>query len=735
MKKIIHIIWTGKRMPFAYQQRLLRWKEENPGFEVKLWTDDVSLSLGEVYSEIQVHRYTDAFPKPPSELEQRFLDYIEEARANNQYAMVSNLLRHHLMATEGGFYFDTDVEPLKGFDDVGKRQYGADCGIDSIDDVKEDFWSELPVLKQGDLSYLLPEGGIRAMYGFPTSVLYSSGDSSMIAKAVVEDIDRCYQTYSINDAQHLLATEMKSSSMAFIYVRSAYTSSRMLTRVINNFYHRYDKEVGDKPIEFDLDFPEYFFKHVIVNSDNSWSEGGMEVVQERSLEAALSELDTLNEKKKLSTSETLFKKEAQMTILKIAMTRDKKSSRNLNNALAQFFEESTETFWAVVLKEPMLSTSFNRQLSHFLERNPDILRKSNLADITLLKLSMHSETISKKRLDGLRKIFNANQKKQYRGLEMFSDKVNLFRYVSEAPQLSQSFAQHFLILIKDVNDNDDVTNAKLNAAMQCDPITSETKVFLRAFLSNNESASMLLLHIQRGHNLSHSFINHFSTMLAEYSELPREPALKQAFLAMVMQSDKIDKPMLKALNTLVAGSADQVLDFLILEENTFSETFARDFVALAYKNETFRKVRSFDVSVNTKFHQLENKAKGVIKHAEDKKIADIYTAVISEIKWYHANWQNKQFANAYETDYKRAKALQKLIRDPTTPYRKIIKAVEDIIKTSSGKEHSLADRLYEYMHDGDKAQSFKEYKSRFLQELADQQRTLRDTSLNVNVPG
>lgn len=90
--KKIHQIWLGSSLPNEYYKLTQTWKEKNPDYEYKLWTDkDVN----------NVH------------IEKR--DIFNACR--NQ-GMRSDILRYEILRKEGGIYVDTDFECLKPLDDL-----------------------------------------------------------------------------------------------------------------------------------------------------------------------------------------------------------------------------------------------------------------------------------------------------------------------------------------------------------------------------------------------------------------------------------------------------------------------------------------------------------------------------------------------------------------------------------------------------------------------------------------
>lgn len=92
--KIIHQIWIGpKKMPIDLMNS---WKEKNPTFEHRIWTDNPT---------------GDQLPIPGNLVNQRKIDQIEE------FAGKADIIRYELLKRFGGFYADADSRALKPLED------------------------------------------------------------------------------------------------------------------------------------------------------------------------------------------------------------------------------------------------------------------------------------------------------------------------------------------------------------------------------------------------------------------------------------------------------------------------------------------------------------------------------------------------------------------------------------------------------------------------------------------
>jgi inositol phosphorylceramide mannosyltransferase catalytic subunit len=90
--KIIHQIWIGGPIPEKYNGIRKTWKEKNPDWEYRLWTD----------ADLPAFPFTDR---------KRF----EKAISVGEKA---DILRYDILLHFGGLYVDTDFECLKSFDPI-----------------------------------------------------------------------------------------------------------------------------------------------------------------------------------------------------------------------------------------------------------------------------------------------------------------------------------------------------------------------------------------------------------------------------------------------------------------------------------------------------------------------------------------------------------------------------------------------------------------------------------------
>ncbi len=96
LPKVIHYCWFG-RNPLSQSAIacIESWKKYFPDYEIKRWDEDT----------FDIH----------------VCSYVEEAYAAGKWAFVSDYARFWILYHYGGLYFDTDVEVIKGFDDICAR--------------------------------------------------------------------------------------------------------------------------------------------------------------------------------------------------------------------------------------------------------------------------------------------------------------------------------------------------------------------------------------------------------------------------------------------------------------------------------------------------------------------------------------------------------------------------------------------------------------------------------------
>ena len=91
--KIIHYCWFGGNpLPEDARKCIASWKKYLPDHEIKEWNE--------------------------SNFDVNCCSYVREAYEAKKYAFVSDYCRFHVLYSEGGLYFDTDVEVIRNMDHI-----------------------------------------------------------------------------------------------------------------------------------------------------------------------------------------------------------------------------------------------------------------------------------------------------------------------------------------------------------------------------------------------------------------------------------------------------------------------------------------------------------------------------------------------------------------------------------------------------------------------------------------
>ncbi|MBR6951287.1 MAG: glycosyl transferase [Oscillospiraceae bacterium] len=103
--KIIHYCWFGRKpLPKTAEKCIASWRRFLPDYEIREWNED----------NYDVSK----------------LPYLRQAYAEKKYAYVSDYVRYDVLYQYGGLYFDTDVEIIKGLDDIISEGPFFACEID-----------------------------------------------------------------------------------------------------------------------------------------------------------------------------------------------------------------------------------------------------------------------------------------------------------------------------------------------------------------------------------------------------------------------------------------------------------------------------------------------------------------------------------------------------------------------------------------------------------------------------
>lgn len=91
--KIIHYCWFGRNpLPKSALKCIQSWRKYCPDYEIKEWNED-NFDVNSTF-------------------------FTEQAYSRGKYAFVSDYARFVILHTQGGLYFDTDVEIIKPIDDI-----------------------------------------------------------------------------------------------------------------------------------------------------------------------------------------------------------------------------------------------------------------------------------------------------------------------------------------------------------------------------------------------------------------------------------------------------------------------------------------------------------------------------------------------------------------------------------------------------------------------------------------
>lgn len=91
--KKIHYCWFGKKeLPPLAKKCIQSWRDFFPDYEIIEWNEE-NFNLN-------------------------FNQYVREAYDERQYAFVTDVARLYIVYTQGGIYFDTDVEVIKPFNNL-----------------------------------------------------------------------------------------------------------------------------------------------------------------------------------------------------------------------------------------------------------------------------------------------------------------------------------------------------------------------------------------------------------------------------------------------------------------------------------------------------------------------------------------------------------------------------------------------------------------------------------------
>ena len=290
MIKKIHIIWTGQKLHYAYQKTLKKWKQLNLDCEVILWTDLNSLSLP--LPGISIKRWEDAF----NESDSIYKAFCVDALQAREYATFSNFLRYHLLASQGGFYFDTDVVPVKGLSTQLCKDHDkipefllCDWGYgdqgNPIKTVDSYFLPDVLISIYGDnASFFYPQHN-KVIKAFSTSAVYCDNPLGTIAQGIVRYI---FQSHEILHPAEAIKKYCEIYGVTWIkardFIRSLYTSSRAISQLVQRF------SSTDSASDIVGNFPKIFPDTFEVYYDAAWDPASADKIKHKSKQLAANDI-------------------------------------------------------------------------------------------------------------------------------------------------------------------------------------------------------------------------------------------------------------------------------------------------------------------------------------------------------------------------------------------------------------------------------------------------------------
>ena len=110
--KIFHYCWYGGApLPDEYAENIEGWQKLNPEWTIKRWDETNS----------------------PTDI-----PYLQNALAGTRWANMSNYIRFHVLAIEGGVYLDTDIKMFRSFDEPAAEQ--CFLGFEEGEEPGSVFW-------------------------------------------------------------------------------------------------------------------------------------------------------------------------------------------------------------------------------------------------------------------------------------------------------------------------------------------------------------------------------------------------------------------------------------------------------------------------------------------------------------------------------------------------------------------------------------------------------------------
>ena len=237
--KKIHYCWFGgKPLPEMAIKCIESWRQLLPDYEIKQWDE--------------------------SNFDVNMIPYTAEAYKAKKYAFVSDFARFWILYNYGGLYFDTDVQLIKGIDDIVERGPFMGCERDGGDKADTNvrrpsvapglglaanpglgLYGELLTLYKG-LHFINPNGSYnqKTIVAYTTEVLFKHGLKD------IADIQECAGVW-IYPKEYFCPLDFMTNELSItsntrsihLYSASWITSSQLM-------YKKVERIVGKRIAQF-----------------------------------------------------------------------------------------------------------------------------------------------------------------------------------------------------------------------------------------------------------------------------------------------------------------------------------------------------------------------------------------------------------------------------------------------------------------------------------------------------
>ncbi len=116
MSNLIHRIWIGSKIPVRYKEYGQQWHDMNPDYNLVDWTDDM------LWGE----RWENQHVLEVMKNESKHVDADMVAF----YTHVADVVDYELIYRYGGWYFNTDMKPIKPLEKLGHSMHQAGLAME-----------------------------------------------------------------------------------------------------------------------------------------------------------------------------------------------------------------------------------------------------------------------------------------------------------------------------------------------------------------------------------------------------------------------------------------------------------------------------------------------------------------------------------------------------------------------------------------------------------------------------